>query len=277
MKRTSLSLLSLFLLLNITLTAFAQESVYKTLSNIPYYNEDIRQKESYINERCNLDIYYPTDKKGFATIIWIHGGGLTGGNKELPGALMNKGICIVGVNYRLAPRVKAPAYIEDAAAAVAWVFKHIGNYGGDASQIFLSGHSAGGYLAMMTGLDKQYLASHDIDADSIAGLIPLSGQTITHFSIRQEYGMKDTHPLVDRYAPLYHVRRDAPPLLLITGDRELEMLGRYEENAYLARMMKVAGHRQTRLLELQGYGHGMTYPAFPLLLEEMRRIISKQY
>ena len=277
MKRTSLSLLSLFLLLNITLTAFAQESVYKTISNIPYYNEDIRQKESYINERCNLDIYYPTDKKGFATIIWIHGGGLTGGNKELPGALMNKGICIVGVNYRLAPRVKAPAYIEDAAAAVAWVFKHIGNYGGDASQIFLSGHSAGGYLAMMTGLDKQYLASHDIDADSIAGLIPLSGQTITHFSIRQEYGMKDTHPLVDRYAPLYHVRRDAPPLLLITGDRELEMLGRYEENAYLARMMKVAGHRQTRLLELQGYGHGMTYPAFPLLLEEMRRIISKQY
>ena len=277
MKRTSLSLLSLFLLLNITLTAFAQESVYKTLSNIPYYNEDIRQKESYINERCNLDIYYPTDKKGFATIIWIHGGGLTGGNKELPGALMNKGICIVGVNYRLAPRVKAPAYIEDAAAAVAWVFKHIGNYGGDASQIFLSGHSAGGYLAMMTGLDKQYLASHDIDADNIAGLIPLSGQTITHFSIRQEYGMKDTHPLVDRYAPLYHVRRDAPPLLLITGDRELEMLGRYEENAYLARMMKVAGHRQTRLLELQGYGHGMTYPAFPLLLEEMRRIISKQY
>ena len=277
MKRTSLSLLSLFLLLNITLTAFAQESVYKTLSNIPYYNEDIRQKESYINERCNLDIYYPTDKKGFATIIWIHGGGLTGGNKELPGALMNKGICIVGVNYRLAPRVKAPAYIEDAAAAVAWVFKHIGNYGGDASQIFLSGHSAGGYLAMMTGLDKQYLASHDIDADSIAGLIPLSGQTITHFSIRQEYGMKDTHPLVDRYAPLYHVRRDAPPLLLITGDRELEMLGRYEENAYLARMMKVAGHRQTRLLELQGYGHGMTYPAFPLLLEEMRRIRKTKY
>jgi acetyl esterase/lipase len=272
MKRSSLSILSLLLLLSVTPNAFAQESAYKTLFNIPYYNEDIRQRNSYINERCNLDIYYPAEKKGFVTVIWFHGGGLTGGNKELPVALKNEGICIVGVNYRLAPGVKAPAYIEDAAAAVAWVFKHIGNYGGDASQIFLSGHSAGGYLAMMTGLDKQYLAAHDIEADSIAGLIPLSGQTITHFSIRQEYGMKDTHPLVDRYAPLYHVRRDAPPLLLITGDRELEMLGRYEENAYLARMMKVAGHRQTRLLELQGYGHGMTYPAFPLLLEEVRRI-----
>jgi len=276
MKRTSLSLLSLLLLLHVTLTAYAQEHAYKTHSNIPYYNEDIRQKDSYINERCNLDIYYPTDKKEFATIVWFHGGGLTGGNKELPAVLKNEGICIVGVNYRLAPGVKAPAYIEDAAAAVAWVFKHIDEYGGDASQIFLSGHSAGGYLAMMTGLDKQYLAAHHIDADSIAGLIPLSGQTITHFSIRQEYGMKDTHPLVDQYAPLYHVRPDAPPLLLITGDREMEMLGRYEENAYLARMMKVSGHRQTRLLELQGYGHGMTYPAFPLLLEEVRRIISRQ-
>lgn len=273
MKPSSLSLL---LLLSVTLTAIAQGSAYKTLSNIPYYDENIRQKESYIQERCLLDIYYPVDKKGCATIIWFHGGGLTGGNKELPAALMNEGLCIVSVNYRLAPAVKAPAYIHDAAAAVAWVFKHIGNYGGDVSRIFLSGHSAGGYLALMTGLDKQYLAAHDIDADSIAGLIPLSGQTITHFSIRQEYGMKDTHPLVDQYAPLYHVRPDAPPLLLITGDREQEMLGRYEENAYLARMMKVVGHRHTRLLELQGYGHGMTYPAFPLLLEEVRRISSQK-
>ncbi|MDD4631258.1 MAG: alpha/beta hydrolase [Proteiniphilum sp.] len=272
MKRASESLLILLFLLGTTPISVAQNADYKTLTDIPYYREDIRQKDRYINERCRLDIYFPAKKKEFATIVWFHGGGLTGGNKELPEALKNEGICIVGVNYRLDPQVRAPAYIEDAAAAVAWVFRHIEELGGDASRIFVSGHSAGGYLAMMVGLDKHYLATHDIDADSIAGLIPLSGQTITHFSIRKEYGMKDTHPLVDQYAPLYHVRPDAPPLLLITGDREQEMLGRYEENAYMARMMKVAGHRQTRLLELQGYGHGMTYPAFPLVLEEVRRI-----
>ena len=101
----------------------------------------------------------------------------------------------------------------------------------------------------------------------------LSGQAITHFNIRAGYGMKDTQPLLDKYAPLYHVRPDAPPMLLITGDREMEMLGRYEENAYLARMMKLVGNNKTRLLELQGYGHGMTYPAFPLLLEEIQRIL----
>ncbi len=260
-------------LIGAAFTTTAQDNRYNTETDIPYYREDVRLKDSYIHERCRLDIYYPVNKKAFATVVWFHGGGLTGGSKELPEALKNKDICIVGVNYRLSPQAEAPAYIEDAAAAVAWVFAHIEDYGGDTAKIFVSGHSAGGYLAMMIGLDKQYLAAHQIDANRIAGLIPLSGQTITHFNIRAGYGMKDTHPLVDKYAPLYHVRPDAPPLLLITGDRELEMLGRYEENAYLARMMNVAGHKQTRLLELQGYNHGMTYPAFPLLLEEIQRIV----
>jgi hypothetical protein len=83
--------------------------------------------------------------------------------------------------------------------------------------------------------------------------------------------------VVDSLAPLYHVRADAPPLLLITGDRELEMLGRYEENAYLMRMMKVAGHKETRLMELDGYGHGMAEPAYPLLINEVRRIVKARH
>jgi len=121
-------------------------------------------------------------------------------------------------------------------------------------------------------LDKSWLNMHNIDANKIAGLIPFSGHTITHFTIREERGIPGTQPIVDSLAPLYHVRSDAPPLLLITGDRELELLGRYEENAYLMRMMKIAGHKDTKLYELDGYGHGMTEPAFPLLLQEVQRI-----
>ena len=80
-------------------------------------------------------------------------------------------------------------------------------------------------------------------------------------------------PTVDEYAPLYHVRKDAPPMLLITGDREMELFGRYEENAYLWRMMKLAGHQRTRLYELDGFDHGgMAQPAFPLLLKEVAAI-----
>ena len=54
---------------------------------------------------------------------------------------MDKGVAVATVNYRLFPKIKAPAYIEDAAAAVAWVFKNIGDYGGDSSRIYVSGHS----------------------------------------------------------------------------------------------------------------------------------------
>lgn len=269
-------LILLFTFIFIGASLFAQQTEYETKSNIQYYSTATNKSDSYINERCVLDIYYPKNTKNFATIIWFHGGGLTGGSKEIPEALKNKGFAIIGVNYRLAPKVKATKAIEDAASAVAWVFNNISSYGGDTSQIFVSGHSAGGYLGLMIGLDKKWLQKEGIDANKIAGLIPFSGQCITHFEIRKENGIPDMQPTIDAFAPLYFVRADAPPLLLITGDRELEMLGRYEENVYMARMMKLVGHKQTKLFELDGYGHGMTEPGFPLLVNEVNRIIKER-
>lgn len=266
----------LFLILMLSIpTLWAQDTTYKTLQDLPYYDAPSRASDSYIKERCVLDLYYPENLENFPTVVWFHGGGITGGSKEIPEALKNKGVAIVGVNYRLSPKVKAPKYIEDAAAAVAWVFKHIESYGGSNQLIFVSGHSAGGYLASMIGLDKSYLNAFGVDAGSIAGLIPFSGHTITHFTVREERGIPGTRPVIDSLAPLYHVRKEAPPLLLITGDREMEMLGRYEENAYLMRMMKVVGHQNTRLFEMDGYGHGMTHPAFPLLLNMVQEITAK--
>lgn len=247
----------------------AQE--YTTEKNIHYYDDTAAiNNDAYAKAQCTLDIYYPKNTKNFATVIWFHGGGLTGGEKQLPKALMKKGVAIVGVEYRLSPKATAPAYINDAAAAVAWVFKNIAKYGGDTKLLFVSGHSAGGYLGMMITLDKSYLAKYQIDANKIAALIPFSGQAITHYTIRQELGIKRTQPIIDKYAPLFHVREDAPRMLLITGDRELELLGRYEENAYLLRMMKLVGNNRTTLYELQGFDHGgMAESAYPLLIKEV--------
>jgi len=123
-------------------------------------------------------------------------------------------------------------------------YKKIGKYGGNPHKIVVSGHSAGGYLTNMIGLDKKWLSKYDINADSIAALVPFSGHAISHFAYRQSKGMKDTQPSIDEFAPLYYVRPDAPPLVIVSGDRDLEMLGRYEENAYFWRMMKVAGHQK---------------------------------
>lgn len=243
---------------------------YKTENDILYRSE--KELTDYEKEMCRLDIYYPENVDTFTTIVWFHGGGMTGGEKSIPERLKNRKMAIVSVNYRLSPKVKSPAYIDDAAAAVAWVFRNIAKYGGNQKKIVVSGHSAGGYLTCMIGLDKHYLATYGIDANSILKLVPFSGQMITHFTIRKERGIPDTQAIVDEFAPLYHVRPDAPPLYLITGDRELEMLGRYEENAYMWRMMKLAGHKQTTLYELDGFNHGgMANPAFDLLLKILNK------
>ncbi len=241
--------------------ALPQESKGTTISNIPYVERAKPDEKQY------LDIYIPAGTKDFATVVWFHGGGLTGGSRDIPNALKGKGFAVVAPSYRLSPAVKSPAYIEDAATAIAWTLKNIGQYGGDRRKLVLSGHSAGGYLSMMVAMDPKWLKALGEDASEIAGLAPFSGQCITHFTIRKERGQADTLPVVDEYAPLYHVRKDLPPILLITGDREQELLGRYEENAYLWRMLKLVGHKDVALRELDGFNHGeMPEPAFPLLV-----------
>jgi acetyl esterase/lipase len=244
--------------------------IYQTESGLAYRPDS--EPDVYARERCKLDVYHPVGASAVPAVVWFHGGGLTGGNRSVPSALKGQGIIVVAVDYRLSPKAKAPAYIEDAAAAVAWTFKNIAPYGGDTNRIFLSGHSAGGYLASLVTLDRRWLAVHGVDPDRLAGLVPFSGQSITHFAIREERGLARTRPLIDDLAPVYHVRKDAPPILLISGDRNHELLGRYEESAYFWRMLKEVGHPSVELLELQGYDHGqMAVPAFPLLLRFIRQ------
>ena len=232
----------------------AQTTACRTETNIAYRNA---ADDGYVDSLCRLDICYPVDRKGFPIVVWVHGGGLTGGRREIPKALGDKGFAVVGVDYRLAPRVKVADCVEDAAAAAAWVVKNIASYGGAPRLIFIAGHSAGGYLTSMIGLDKRWMAPYGIDPDTaFAALIPYSGQVVTHFARRREMGVPDTQVVVDDMAPLNHVRPDCPPVLILSGDRELEMLGRYEENAYFWRMMRVAGHPDVRIYEFDGFDHG---------------------
>jgi acetyl esterase/lipase len=253
-------------------TAAVQEVLHSGLSY-----RDPTGLDTEARERCQLDLLVPEGQRDFATVIWFHGGGLTKGRRAIPPQLRGQGFAVAACGYRLSPSVKAPVYIEDAAAAVAWVVKNIGRYGGSADRIVVSGHSAGGYLTLMVGLDRSWLQAEGVAADSLAGLAPFSGQAITHFTIRGEQGISDRQPVIDRYAPLFHVRADCPPIVLITGDRSRELLGRYEENAYLWRMFQEVQHPDVVLHELQGFDHGqMAEPAFPLLTRFVRRTTAKK-
>ena len=266
----------IFLLVTLALccsVAYSQGHQYKTEKDIIY-----RSVDDYATKMCRMDIAYPEGDEARPVIVWFHGGGLTGGWRHIPQELLRNGAVVVGVGYRFSPHVPVTQIIDDAACAIAWVMDNISQYGGNPDKVFISGHSAGGYLVTMVGLDKSRLAKYDKDADALAGIIPFSGQAISHFSYRKMKGIGELKPSVDEFAPLYWVRKDCPPLVLLVGDRELELFGRYEENAYLARMMKLVGHESTYLYEFDGHGHGgMMEPGYHILEWWVKKIDNKHF
>lgn len=248
---------------------------YQLEENVSYLSADEAAKSEYAAEQCRLDFYHPVGVKNFPTVVYYHGGGLTGGKRGIPAALKNRGWGVVGVSYRLSPKVQHPTYIEDAAAALAWTFQNVEKFGGDPTKIFVTGISAGGYLTAMIGLDKSYLAKHEIDANRIAALIPVTGQMITHFTIRSEQGIGEKQPTIDRYAPLFHVRGDAPPTLCITGDWELDRAMRAEENLYFVSMMKLVGHKDVRQIVIEGADHGKCgAQCWPHVIEFVEKVLA---
>ena len=250
----------------IVLLSFARE--YK-------YDKEILYKgtpDAYTEKMCRLDVAYEKGAENRPVIVWFHGGGLTGGWRHIPEELLMDGAVVIGVGYRFVTEVSISETLDDAAASVAWVFKNVEKYGGDLSKIYLVGHSAGGYIVNMLGLDKKYLAKYDINPDKqIKALVPYSGQVITHFAQRRKQGINELTPTIDHLAPLYYVRGDAAPLLVISGDRELELYGRYEENAYFVRMLRLNGHKDVTFLEVDGFDHGdMSKPAHLILLKYIK-------
>jgi acetyl esterase/lipase len=263
----------------LALAAFPLPLGAQSFSDIPYRASSTT--DAY--QKCKLDVYMPENvPENCPAVVWLHHGGLKGGDKtKIPEALKTCGYIVFSVNYRLLPlkdetSVTVSDCIDDAAAAVAWVFNHVSEYGGSRDRIFVSGHSAGAYLADLVVLDKHWLAAYGIDADDVAALIPFSGQAITHFAYRKTLGIDALQPTIDSFAPLYHVRGDAPPIIIISGDRELEMQGRYEESAYFWRMLKLVGHPDVHIYELQGFSHfAMRDPAVQILKDQIKRLTTE--
>lgn len=259
-------ILTLSLLFMGIVNSFAQ---YNRVNDIAYSSVD----NAYAKERCKLDVYYPTDKKNVPVVVWFHGGGIEAGEKYIDNELLDAGYTVISANYRLLPKATIDEVLDDAAAAVAWAFRNAEKYNGSKHKIFVAGHSAGGYMLDLIGLDKYYLQKYGIDADSIAGLFPFSGQVVTHYNIRKQQGIGPLQPTIDKYAPLTHIRKDSSPIIIISGDRELELYGRYEEQAYFWRMLKLVGHPDVTLYEMQGYNHGdMPHPAYHIMKEHIKRL-----
>ena len=258
--------------------AFVPFAIAVCLAGQPAARADIEVRENiaykagsglseYERERSVLDLYVPDGESDYPVIVWFHGGGLTAGDKaqggqaEIARGIAAHGIGVASANYRLSPRAPFPAYVEDAAAAVAWVLENIGDYGGDPRKVFVSGHSAGGYLAAMVGIDETWLAGHAHALDALAGVIPVSGQMVTHATVRDERGLPSDRPLVDPAAPVFHVSAEAPPFLAIAGSDDLP--ARPEENRYFIAALKAVEHPDATYLEFEGRNHGTIVTRIP--------------
>ncbi|MGD8534876.1 MAG: alpha/beta hydrolase [Candidatus Aminicenantes bacterium] len=232
------------------------------VSDISYRQE--RLESDYARTQCKLDIYYPKNIKSYPTIVWFHGGSLKTGTRNWGIAFAKRftaeGIGVVLVSYRFSPKVKNPVYSEDAAAAVAWTFKNIANYGGDPEKVFISGHSAGGYLAAIVGMDERYLEKHNMSVQKIAGIIPISGQMVTHTTILEERGIPKGAIIIDEFSPLYHLRKVGPACLCICGDNDIPL--RCDENIFFIAGLKSAGNKNAHYLEVKGRNHNSLVAKF---------------
>jgi len=250
---------------------------FKQVSDIPYYDEKAAKADPYIAERCKLDIFYPTHRKNVPVLIYFHGGGMIGGSKDSKMELYKHlGCVIVTPNYRLSPRAKCPAYIEDAAAAAAWVKKNIAAYNGDPDKIFVSGHSAGAYLATCLATMPQFLEKVGCQPGDFAAYISISGEMVTHRAICAERGLPKGRIVIDEYAPINHVSKDVPPLILLTGGTGQDIDSRPADNKLMCDAMLVAGNTRCRHYEVPGTDHGSIMDAaYAYLLQSIRGSVKK--
>jgi acetyl esterase/lipase len=248
-------------LLAILALAGLEAGELRTLRDIPY-KDDVISQTPYEQERCKLDLTLPADAKGFPTYVWFYGGGLKNGGKdlgaeycaEIRASLARAGVAVVTPDYRLSPKAKYPAYVDDAAAAFAWTVKHIAEHGGDARKVFIGGHSAGGYLALLVGMDPERLKPHGLTLASVAGIAQVSGQVFNHYTVREERGQARYGITSDEAAPAFHIRKSLPPILTIYAQND--MLSRAEENMFFVTTLKAAGHTENYSLRVNDRDHG---------------------
>ncbi|PWC38517.1 alpha/beta hydrolase [Azospirillum sp. TSO22-1] len=212
--------------------------------------------------RQRLDLYRPDrPKPGAPTVVFFYGGAWEFGDKGnyrfVAQALAARGYTVAVPDYRLYPEVRYPAFLEDGAAAVAWVRRTAAGGG----PLALMGHSAGAYIAVMLTVDRRWLNAAGTDpCAAVASTVGISGPydflPLTERNLMEIFGPEDGRPQTQ---PVTHVDGRAPPLLLLAGDADTRV--RPRNSASLAGRMRERGGRAETIL-YPGLGHVQTVAAF---------------
>ena len=208
--------------------------------------------------RGGLDVYRPdSDATGLPLVVFIYGGSWQSGSKnEYPfvaAPLARQGLVVAVPNYRLYPEVQYPTFIEDCAAAVAFARGHAAEWGADPGRVFVIGHSAGGYNALMLATDPRYLTDVGMRPGELAGVVSIAGPAdflpIREDDIKLVFGAARTSPDTQ---PITHVNGSEPPILLLHGESDTTV-GPGNSTRLAARLEQVS--MPVKLRMYPGVGH----------------------
>ncbi|HMF96075.1 MAG TPA: alpha/beta hydrolase [Vicinamibacterales bacterium] len=276
--------LSMALLLAQAVVAAAQQA-----SDLPAsvsLFQKVRTVPNIVYERANgwegkLDVYaqrMPPNSPPTPVVIFIHGGGWVQGTKEgsmvrgvLPYVAM--GYSVVNVEYRLANVSLAPAAIEDCRCALRWVVAHAKDYNLDVNRIVVAGESAGGHLALTTGMipaaagfDRSCFTTSEprvtaiVDFFGITDIADLlDGPNKKPFPENWPYTVQwlgnqpNRAEIAKASSPLTYVRAGVPPTISIHGDAD--PLVPYAHSTRLQEALQKAGVAH-ELVTIPSGGHG---------------------
>ena len=237
---------------------------YRVVPNVVYGVAD--------GYEAKLDLYIPRgQQERQPALIQFHGGGWVGGTKEatslrfLP--YLEMGWAVVNVEYRLARVALAPAAVEDCLCALRWIIRNAEQYNIDTSRLVVTGFSAGGHLALTTGvvpssagLDRQCPGDEPLEVAAIVnwyGITDvgdlLDGGNMKSYAVQWMGSMPDRYEIAERVSPLSYVREGLPPVLTIHGDTDPTVP--YSHAVRLHEALDEAGV-SNRLHTVPGGGHG---------------------
>jgi len=248
-RKLLMPLLTILLLIQLPGCAFKRITRSK---NITYQTANPAKQQ----DQQQLNIFAPHRHRQLKeVIIFIHGGNWNNGKKSLynffGSRMARKDVVMVVIDYPLSPKAGYKDMAMAAATSVQWVQAHIADYGGDPNKIYVSGHSAGGHLAALIGLDDHYFKALGMQTNPIKGLILIDAAGLDMYNYLQagDYGQDDTYlqtfskdPKAWKDAtPLYHIHPGMPPMLLFQGGRTYPSISRSNEK-FVAALHKIDVH-----------------------------------
>lgn len=221
-----------------------------------------------------LDLAMPTGDGPFPVLVCVHGGGWKqGSRKDLTDtikALASRGYVAVTIDYRLTPKAKFPAQIEDCKAAIRWLRANHKKYKINPDRIGALGFSAGGHLVCLLGTtDKndglEGQGGHPEQSSRVQAVVSYFGPTdlaTKNWSDEVERTILvpflgatiETDPAIYKKAsPLYYVTKDAPPFLFFHGTEDT-LVGIHHSRLMTEKLKKTGV--EAKLVEVAGEGHG---------------------